>query len=88
MRQRPQQTVAPVLPLRADVRPVIFVRPDGSTLSTIPLNNFAPGFLVVSEGNDGWEGYTVQFAPYLIVMETEDGLAVFDLREVELFMPL
>jgi len=86
--KRPQPVTASAQPLRADVRPVIFVRPDGSTLATMPLSRFKPGFLVVCVGGDGWEGYAVQFSRNLIAINTPDGLGVFDLREVELFMPL
>jgi hypothetical protein len=53
-------------------------------LIAIPNPIFAPGLCGVRVGNYVWVGNAASLTEHLIVLDTAHGLAVFDLRLVEL----
>lgn len=70
-------------PTKNQARIITLISPSEALRAT-PCATFTPGRCAVRIGPDAWVGDARQISKYVIAMDTANGLAVFDLREVQL----
>lgn len=73
-----------IQPVRPQAQQITLVSPNGSELQAISTRIFVPGRVGVLIDDDAWVGTGVRISKDFIALDTVNGLAVFDLRAVQL----